>query len=79
MLKRIIGLVLLIAALVSPAFAQDDDPVEFVDRFEQRYKMQDPKIGTAIETIKAYDEQGQPFDNARVKGKYAVYVFGCLT
>ncbi len=65
--------------VATPLSAQDDSKEEFADRFDKMYLNRDPKIGTIVEEIGGLAEDGQPFDMSRIKGKYTVFVFGCLT
>lgn len=37
------------------------------------------KVGQQMPDVTIYDENGEKFPLSRVKGKYAVLVFGCLT
>ena len=53
--------------------------VEFTERFNRNYMFGKPRIGTQIEWIDGLDEEGLPFDMESIKGKYSVFVFGCLT
>ncbi len=56
-----------------------DEVVEFADRYERSFAKRDPKVGTSVADVSAYDEKGDPFSLNQVKGKSAVLVFGCLT
>jgi cytochrome oxidase Cu insertion factor (SCO1/SenC/PrrC family) len=38
-----------------------------------------PKVGERIPDITILDDQGNPFELHRLRGKHAVIVFGCLT
>lgn len=38
-----------------------------------------PEVGSSIPVVRAFDEQGQVFSTASLKGSYTVLVFGCLT
>ena len=53
---------------------------EFVDRFNNRFKDQDPRAGAQVlDGVAAFDESGDPFELDSLKGKHSVIVFGCLT
>jgi cytochrome oxidase Cu insertion factor (SCO1/SenC/PrrC family) len=36
-------------------------------------------VGTTLPKVNVYDEQGERFSTASLKGSYTVLVFGCLT
>lgn len=38
-----------------------------------------PKVGSQLPRVEAFDEHGQPFSTASLRGRYSVLVFGCLT
>jgi hypothetical protein len=38
-----------------------------------------PEPGTMLPTVIAFDEQGETFSTASLRGSYTVLVFGCLT
>ena len=59
--------------------ADKEKVVEFVDRYEERFAKRDPKLGTTIDAVPAFDEKGSKFDWASTRGKHTVIVFGCLT
>ena len=53
--------------------------VEFTETYDKRFLKRDPKIGTKLPNVKAFDAQGDPFELDSTHGKYMVVVFGCLT
>lgn len=59
--------------------AAKQQTMEFADRFNQRFLGQDPKMGTEIKDLVAFDEEGNELDFADLRGKYTVINFGCLT
>lgn len=38
-----------------------------------------PTAGTVLPVVKAFDDQGNEFSTASLRGGYSVLVFGCLT
>ncbi len=46
---------------------------------QQRGGQQTPAVGTELPTVSAFDQQGERFSTASLKGSYTVLVFGCLT
>ena len=38
-----------------------------------------PAVGTMLPEVTAYDDQGNEFSTASLRGSYTVLVFGCLT
>jgi cytochrome oxidase Cu insertion factor (SCO1/SenC/PrrC family) len=59
---------LLSVSLISPAFAQ-----------QGAGRTQLPELGTMLPVVKAFDDQGNEFSTASLRGSYTVLVFGCLT
>ena len=57
----------------------ENEPVEFTDQLNNRFDNQDPKIGTKIEGLVAFDENGNAINFNSFRGKYTVITFGCLT
>lgn len=63
-------------------FPQDSDQeevVEFADRYERSFAKRDPLVGTMVADVTAYDENGEVFSLKQTRGKPTVLVFGCLT
>lgn len=58
---------------------QEDETVEFVERYERMFAPRKPKVGDVMEGIAAYDENGERFELEQTRGKPTVIVFGCLT
>ncbi len=52
---------------------------EFTETYNQRFLGKNPKIGTTIDGLMAFDEDGNEFDFDDLRGKYTVINFGCLT
>ena len=46
---------------------------------EQIFLQASPSIGDPIPELVAFDENGNSFDLASLRGNYTVLVFGCLT
>jgi len=38
-----------------------------------------PRVGSELPVVAVYDENGQEFSLSKLRGEYAVLVFGCLT
>ena len=53
--------------------------VEFTESYDKRFLKRDPKIGTRLPNVQAFDERGEPLELDSTRGKYTVVVFGCLT
>ena len=64
---------LLILTAISPAFAQRGP------QRGGRGGQQTPPVGTMLPQVDAFDEQGEKFSTASLRGSYTVLVFGCLT
>ena len=62
-----------------PKEAEQKKVVEFAARFNRNYLRSRPRVGATIQLIDGLDEEGLPFDMDQIKGKYSVFVFGCLT
>ena len=84
--KCLIPLLVLIAGLVTQAslmaapVQEDKKQVEeFADRYEKRFAPRDPKVGSIVADVSAYDEDGDEFALKQTRGKHTVLVFGCLT
>ena len=58
---------LLLFALAGPAHAQ-----------RQRERSL-PEVGDPLPDVAGFDAEGHPFELTRLRGKYTVIVFGCLT
>ena len=58
---------------------QEKKVVEFAEQYDARFAKRDPKLGTVVDDVLAYDENGDEFELSQTKGKYTVIVFGCLT
>ena len=58
---------LLLFALTGPAHAQRprQEPL--------------PAVGSSLPDVTGWDADGNPFELTRLRGKYTVIVFGCLT
>ncbi len=52
---------------------------EWTAQYDQRFKKQNPLLGQTAPEADCYDESGEPFRLSKIRGKYAVLVFGCLT
>lgn len=63
---------LLVLSAFSPVLAQRGGPPRGGDSGV-------PAVGTMLPVVSAYDEQGNEFSTATLKGSYTVLVFGCLT
>jgi len=50
-----------------------------VQMMNERFLARKPLIGTTVEDLYAYDEDGEEVDFESLRGKHAVIVFGCLT
>jgi len=59
--------------------AAADNPVEFADMFNEQFLSRKPLLGTEIVDLTAFDEMGNEFDFNKLRGKYTVVNFGCLT
>lgn len=60
--------------------AKPDGPLEFTERYEQRFAKQKPLVGDTISAdLSAFDGQGKELQLGATRGKYTVIVFGCLT
>jgi len=68
---------LLLCSTLSPAIAQRGGPDRGDDR--SRGGGQVPAPGTMLPKVTAFDEQGEKFNTASLRGSYTVLVFGCLT
>ncbi|MEM7478941.1 MAG: hypothetical protein AAF483_28495 [Planctomycetota bacterium] len=66
--RRVAALALILAA-TTPLFAQPGG----------RGNSSLPLQGKSLPQVKAFDEDGQVFSTASLKGSYTVLVFGCLT
>ena len=60
---------LIVAAAVHPVWGQG----------RRGSDAQVPAPGTMLPDVTAYDEQGDEFSTASLRGRYTVLVFGCLT
>ena len=71
----------------STLFAQQSDEtqkpqrevVEFAERYDRQFLKRDPKLGSTVPDLKAWDADGKPFELRSTRGKHTVIVFGCLT
>ncbi len=69
----------------SPAFAQrgprpsGGEPFSGAGGDRGAGRTQLPEVGTMLPVVKAFDEQGNEFSTASLRGSYTVLVFGCLT
>ena len=54
-------------------------PLEWTERFDQRYLEQAPLLNDYAPSVSAFDENGKRFRMRDTEGKYTVIVFGCLT
>jgi cytochrome oxidase Cu insertion factor (SCO1/SenC/PrrC family) len=52
---------------------------EFADRYEKMFAPRDPKVGSTVADVSAFDEDGNEFALKQTRGKHTVLVFGCLT
>lgn len=50
-----------------------------IDRMNEGYLKEKPRIGHSLKELTAFDENGKEFDFEDLKGKHTVIVFGCLT
>ena len=57
----------------------ENHPVEFADRYNAQFEPVDPKLGSTIRDLVAFDENGKAININQLKGKYTVLTFGCLT
>ena len=57
----------------------EDQPKEFIDIYNERFLDGDPKLGSKIEKLVAFDENGKALNFESLKGKHTVITFGCLT
>jgi len=83
-MKRLVLLNAAMLLLVPSAAAQQEAKqprknVEFEEKYNREFRQRDPKIGTTVPDLTAFDEQGEPFAWESTRGKYTVVVFGCLT
>lgn len=53
--------------------------MEFDVQYNSMHENQDPKVGTKLKNVQAFDSEGNEFELSALKGKYSVLVFGCLT
>ena len=53
--------------------------VEFAERYDRMFADRDPQVGSILENASGFDEEGNPFELDQTRGKYTVFVFGCLT
>ncbi len=58
---------------------QDREPVEFIEMYNRRHLATDPKLDTVLKEVEVFDSKGNAFSTAKLRGKYSVLVFGCLT
>ena len=69
--------------LGSIARAADEEPPEEAqprtEREEESRDSADGFVGTPLPDLTVYDASGNPFELSRLKGRYSVLVFGCLT
>ncbi len=73
MIRRVlIALQLLVFSTACPVFAQRGGPGRGGGQMT-------PAAGTMLPNVDAFDEQGEKFSTASLRGSYTVLVFGCLT
>lgn len=72
-----VAAILLPLVTFSPVIAQRGGPLRGDD--PSRGGTQVPAPGTMLPKITAFDEQGEEFSTASLRGSYTVLVFGCLT
>lgn len=65
--------------LIDEAENASQEPVEFVDKYNARYAKKKPLVGDSLGQLVAFDEYGNELDFEKLKGKYTVFNFGCLT
>lgn len=61
------------------ASGEEQEVKEFADRYDERFLEREPKVGTDLPEMEAFDADGLPFDFNSTRGSYTVVVFGCLT
>ena len=70
-------------SLISPAFGQrgkwPGNGGSRADGDRGPGPAQLPAVGTMLPVVKAFDDQGNEFSTASLRGSYTVLVFGCLT
>ena len=72
-------LVAAVLVLLLPGLTFAQGSQEFVDSSNRRYLNRDPKIGSLVPDIQAWDATGNEFQLGSTRGKYTVIIFGCLT
>ncbi len=55
------------------------ETVEFEERFNKSYLEKAPMLNAEFSGLKGFDQAGEPWEIESTRGKYSVYVFGCLT
>lgn len=63
----------------TPTASAQRNSKEWTEQYDQRFKNQNPLMGQAAPQAVCYDQSGKPFTLSKIRGKYAVLVFGCLT
>ena len=78
-MTRLLVFLCCIVLFVPNCEAQQQKVVEFADQFEKRFAGRPPMLGSLLADASAFDEQGNPFELSQTRGKFTVFVFGCLT
>ena len=66
-------------ALESERPKEKAQPKTAVEMMNKRFLDEKPLIGTTVEELYAYNEDGEEVDFEDLRGKHVVIVFGCLT
>lgn len=66
-------------AVASMKVAKPAKPLSSIDAMNMRFFEKDPKVGTTIESLIAFNEEGEEVNFKDFRGKHVVLVFGCLT
>ena len=59
--------------------ATPNKPPTMIERMNARFLTQNPQLGSTVNSLIAFNEDGEEVDFKDFRGKHVVIVFGCLT